>query len=137
MENQEEQENDSSSLLDRSISSDGTEFMDLPLAPIPEHCVEIQNLDMINARSSSPNEIILYARVNVFDDVSIDSLEEIRSSSSTEDKTYNGDSRDILSSGDESSSYREKSPIVNSQPCSPPYTRKKSNGKRYIEFCGL
>lgn len=131
-------------IFERSLSSDDTDFFDLPLPPVPEQCVEIQNLDLINSRTS-PNEYILFGRVNVFDDVSIDSLEEIRSSSSTDDKlssnliNNNNNCRlGLISSSSDSSSYREKSPNFKSQPSSPEYMKHDENfRKNYIEFCGL
>lgn len=100
-------------LLERSLSSDGTEFFDFPLPPIPTHCVEVQNLDM--------NSSILYARIRDSYDIennSIDnSLEELRSSYSLDDEndstihcqnTQSSDQDDE----DSSTSYRDKSPLL-------------------------
>lgn len=100
-------------LLERSLSSDGTEFFDFPLPPIPTHCVEVQNLDM--------NSSILYARIRDSYDIennSIDnSLEELRSSYSLDDEndstihcqnTQSSDQDDE----DSSTSYRDKCPLL-------------------------
>lgn len=100
-------------LFERSLSSDGTEFFDFPLPPIPTHCVEVQNLDV--------NSSILYARIRDSYDIEsgsmADSLEELRSSYSLDDEndstihcqnTQSSDPDDE----DSSTSYRDKSPLL-------------------------
>lgn len=100
-------------LFERSLSSDGTEFFDFPLPPIPTHCVEVQNLDV--------NSSILYARIRDSYDIEsgsmVDSLEELRSSYSLDDEndstihcqnTQSSDPDDE----DSSTSYRDKSPLL-------------------------
>lgn len=108
-------------LLERSLSSDGTEFFDFPLPPIPTHCVEVQNLDI--------NSSILYARIRDSYENMNDSLEELRSSYSLDDEndstihcqnTQSSDQDDE----DSSTSYRDKSPLLRRTQSSSPDNNK-------------
>lgn len=108
-------------LLERSLSSDGTEFFDFPLPPIPTHCVEVQNLDV--------NSSILYARIRDSYENMNDSLEELRSSYSLDDEndstihcqnTQSSDQDDE----DSSTSYRDKSPLLRRTQSSSPDNNK-------------
>lgn len=118
-------------ILERSLSSDGTDFFDFPLPPIPIQCVEVQNLDV--------NSSILYARIRDSYDIdnnSMDSLEELRSSYSLDDgndstihcqNTQSSDQDDE----DSSTSYRDKSPLLRRTQSSSP----DNNSSKFYHNC--
>lgn len=109
---------------ERSFSSDDTEFMDLPLPPVPVRAVEISNLDVHPSVAA-----YLYNRMEEFDEVpKSQSSESCSSSPDSPDEdnnsTLNNNSK-WSTSDEESSFYRERSSLFHQSECSSP-DRKKS-----------
>lgn len=110
---------------ERSFSSDDTEFMDLPLPPVPVRAVEISNLDVHPSVAA-----YLYNRMEEFDEVPCQSSESCSSSPDEEEEeentsTLNNNSK-WSTSDEESSFYRERSSLFHHSEFSSP-DRKKSN----------
>lgn len=105
---------------ERSFSSDDTEFMDLPLPPVPVRAVEISNLDVHPSVAA-----YLYNRMEEFDEAPCQSSESCSSSPDEDNNSTLNNNSKWSTSDEESSFYRERSSLFHQSECSSP-ERKKS-----------
>lgn len=98
---------------ENSLSSDDTEFMDLPLPPLPARAVEIHTVDTNPSMSA-----FLFSRMDEFDVAPCESSESSSTDSENDISTPQNESK-WSSSDEESSFYRDKLSCLRSNSSTP------------------